>query len=156
MTTPISSRTRSQNGEQITTIRLRSSIRGLEGLIISIPRNIEDNEDDDTSDFTYVETTTDESEEDSSERVRNINFEKLNKFIVNKSNKPCDDCPICLDEFKCRQHCRRFDCSHVFHKKCIDKWLIKNTHCPVCRACVQPLQPTTRSIRILRSRRVRE
>lgn len=158
MTTPISSRTRSQNEEeQITTIRLRSSIRGLEGLIISIPRGIEDNGDDDTSDFTYIETeATDESEEDSSERVRNINFEKLNKFIVNKSNKPCDDCPICLDEFKCRQHCRRFGCSHVFHKTCIDKWLTKNTQCPVCRACVQPLQPSTKSIRILRTRRVRE
>lgn len=155
MTTPISSRTRSQNGEQITTIRLRSSLRGLEGLIISIPRGIEDDENaDDTSDFTYVETeATEDSEEDSSERVRNINFEKLNKFIVNKSNKPCDDCSICLEEFKCRQHCRKFGCSHVFHKKCIDKWLTKNTQCPVCRACVQPLQPITRSIRILRSRR---
>lgn len=155
MPIPISSRTRSQNGEeQITTIRLRSSIRGLEGLIISIPRGIED---DDTSDFTYVETeATDESEEDSLERVRSINLEKLNKFIVNKSNKPCDDCPICLEEFKGRQHCRRFNCSHVFHKKCIDKWLTKKTQCPVCRACVQPLQPTTRNIRILRSRRVRE
>jgi len=150
MTRAISSITRS-------TIRLRASIRGLEGLIISIPRGIEDNIDDDTSDFTYIETeATDESEENSSERVRNIDFEKLNKFIVNKSNKPCDDCPICLDEFKCRQHCRRFGCSHVFHKKCIDKWLTKNTQCPVCRACVQPLQPSTKSIRILRSRHVRE
>ena len=157
MTTPISSRTRSQHGEeQITTIRLRSSIRGLEGLIISIPRDIEDDEDDGTSDFTYVETdATDDSEEDSSEPVRSINFEKLNKFIVKKSNKPCDDCPICLDEFKCRQHCRRFNCSHVFHKKCIDKWLRKNNQCPVCRACVQLLQPTTRNIRILRSRHIR-
>jgi hypothetical protein len=150
MTRAISSITRS-------TIRLRASIRGLEGLIISIPRGIEDNIDDDTSDFTYIETeATDESEENSSERVRNIDFEKLNKFIVNKSNKPCDDCPICLDEFKCRQHCRRFGCSHVFHKKCIDKWLTKNTQCPVCRACVQPLQPSTKNIRILRSRHVRE
>ena len=150
MTRAISSMTRS-------TIRLRASIRGLEGLIISIPRGIEDNIDDDTSDFTYIETeATDESEENSSERVRNIDFKKLNKFIVNKSNKPCDDCPICLDEFKCRQHCRRFGCSHVFHKKCIDKWLTKNTQCPVCRACVQPLQPSTKSIRILRLRHVRE
>ena len=151
---PVSSRTRSQNEEQITTIRLRSSIRGLEGLIISIPRITED-DNDDSSDFTYVETeTTEESDEDATERGRTINFEKLNKFIVNKSNKPCDDCPICLDEFKCRQHCRKFRCSHIFHKNCIDKWLVKNVHCPVCRSSVQPLQPTTRNIRILRSRRV--
>jgi hypothetical protein len=151
---PVSPRTRSQNEEQVTTIRLRSSIRGLEGLIISIPRFDED-ENDDSSDFTYVETeTTEESDEDATERGRTINFEKLNKFVVNKSNKPCDDCPICLDEFKCRQHCRKFRCSHIFHKKCIDRWLAKNVHCPVCRSSVQSLQPTTRNIRILRSRRV--
>lgn len=158
----ISSRTRSQNNdeEQITeeqiTIRLRSSIRGLEGLIISIPRSEDDDENDDASDFTYVETeVTDESEEDSEKR--SINFNKLNKFVLNKINKPCDDCPICLEEFKIRQICRQFDCSHVFHKKCIDKWLTKNVICPVCRACVQPLQPTIRNIRVLRSRRhVRE
>ena len=151
--TPISSRTRSRD-EQITTIRLRSSIRGLEGLIISIPRDIDEDNNDDTSDFTYIETEATEDSEEPEEQVRSINFEKLNKFVVNKSNKPCDDCPICLDEFKCRQHCRKFNCSHVFHKKCIDKWLTKNTQCPVCRCSVQPLQPTTRNIRILRSRRL--
>ena len=152
--TPISTRTRSQNDqEQITTLRLRSSIRGLEGLVISISRNTENDEDDDTSDLTYVETeATEESEVDSSERGRSIIFEKLNKFVVNKSNKPCDDCPICLDVFKYRQHCRKFQCSHVFHKKCIDRWLAKNTQCPVCRSSVQPLQPTSRmNIHILRS-----
>ncbi len=151
---PISSRTRSRHDEdeQITTIRLRSSIRGLEGLFISIPRHFED--DDDTSDFTYVETEATEESEDSLERSNvNVNFEKLNKFLVNKSNKPEDDCPICLDGFKCRQHGRKLQCSHAFHKKCIDRWLTKNTHCPVCRTSVQPLQPTTtrRNIRILRS-----
>ena len=157
---PISSRTRSQNDQElITTIRVRSSIRGLEGLIISIPRHIEDDGDD--SDFTYVETeTTEESEEDSLDRqnVRTINFDKLNKFVVNKSNKPDDDCPICLDVFTCRQHCRKFYCSHTFHKKCIDRWLTKNTHCPVCRSPVQTLQPNTtrRNISILRSRRIPE
>ena len=151
---PILPRTRSQHEEQITTIRLRSSIRGLEGLVISIP-SIPEDDNDDSSDFTYVETeTTEESDEDATEHVRTMNFEKLNKFVVNKSNKPCDECPICLDEFKCRQHCRKFNCSHIFHKKCIDRWLAKNTHCPVCRSSVQPLHPTTRNIRILRSRRV--
>ena len=157
---PISSRTRSRNDhEQITTIRLRSSIRGLEGLIISLPANIE--EEDDTSDLTYVETeATEESDEDSSEHQngRIINFDKLNKFVVNKSNKPEDDCPICLDGFKCRQHCRKLQCSHVFHKKCVDRWLVKNVQCPVCRSSVQPLHhnPTRRNIRILRSLRIRE
>ena len=154
----VSSRTRSQidlDSDQITTITLRSSIRGLEGLIISIPPHV----DDDSSDITYIETETDASEEDVSEHSQQhtgLNLDKLNKykFVVSKSDIPGDDCPICLDGFKCRQHCRRFDCSHVFHKKCIDRWLLKNVHCPGCRICVQPLKPVTRSIRILRSRRV--
>lgn len=153
---PISSRTRSRidydRESDHFTITLRSTIRGLEGLVISIPR-VEDGSED-SSDFTYIHTeeTETESEEEGVRRTPPvINFDKLNKFIVNKSNLPSDECPICLDAFKVRQHCRRLGCTHIFHKKCVDRWLAKNPRCPVCRTCVQPQQPTQRSIRILRS-----
>ncbi len=46
-------------------------------------------------------------------------------------------CPICYDEFKVREYKRTLDqCSHCFHKKCIDKWFRKNQdnmNCPICR-----------------------
>ena len=156
---PISSRTRSRidydrESNQFT-ITLRSTIRGLEGLVISIPRVEDDSED--SSDFTYIEEETEtESEEEDVRRnpVAVINFDKLNKFVVKKSNLPSDECPICLDVFKARQHARKLGCTHIFHKKCVDRWLAKVPRCPVCRTSVQPQQPTPptqRSIRLLRS-----
>jgi|SaaInlV_125m_DNA_1040241.scaffolds.fasta_scaffold02634_7 hypothetical protein len=153
---PISSRTRSRidydRESDNFTITLRSSILGLEGLVISIPR-VEDGLED-SSDFTYIHTegTDTESEEEYVRRTTPvINFDKLNKFIVKKSNLPSEECPICLDAFKLREHGRQLGCTHIFHKKCVDRWLAKNPRCPVCRTCVQPQQPTQRSIRILRS-----
>lgn len=152
---PISSRTRSRirhgsDGGQLT-ITLRSSIRGLEGLVISIPTAellLEDN--DDVSDLTYVETEgTDESEEE--ETSRHVQPEKLNKFVVNRANRPVDVCPICLEGFTCRQHFRKLACLHTFHVRCIDRWLVKVPDCPVCRCRVQPQQSMPRSLRILRS-----
>ena len=106
------------------TITLRSSIRGLEGFVISIPREAAEFDHDNNSDFTYIQTdgTETESASVSSEEVRRyrkINFEKLNKFVVNKENCPTDECSVCLDGFKSRQHCRKLSCNHIFHKKCI-------------------------------------
>lgn len=43
-------------------------------------------------------------------------------------------CTICLDDFTEQTSVRKMDCNHVFHKKCIDKWLLEyNYKCPMCR-----------------------
>ena len=45
-------------------------------------------------------------------------------------------CAICLDGYKYGEFKRTMTkCTHIFHKKCIDKWLAdsKKMHCPVCR-----------------------
>ena len=42
-------------------------------------------------------------------------------------------CGICTDEYKFREYTRTLDCKHMFHKKCIDKWLPINFTCPLCR-----------------------
>ena len=60
----------------------------------------------------------------------------LNNSIYIKGN---DDiigkkCLICMDNFKHKEYKRILPgCKHYFHKKCIDKWLKKNSTCPVCR-----------------------
>ena len=49
-------------------------------------------------------------------------------IIVNKCS-----CPICLEPYESGKYKRVLPCNHVFHKKCIDKWLKKKMECPVCR-----------------------
>ncbi|KAK1395641.1 hypothetical protein POM88_005504 [Heracleum sosnowskyi] len=47
-------------------------------------------------------------------------FQQTN-FII-----PTSICGICLDSFANRELCRSFPvCNHVFHKHCIDLWLLK-------------------------------
>ena len=44
-----------------------------------------------------------------------------------------ETCPICLDFFKEGLYKRTLNCSHTFHKKCIDRWISKEHSCPICR-----------------------
>ncbi|KAK8662282.1 hypothetical protein V6N13_091866 [Hibiscus sabdariffa] len=44
------------------------------------------------------------------------------------------DCVICLEVFKDGDSCRVLPiCKHLYHRFCIDQWLVKNRHCPLCR-----------------------
>ncbi len=50
-------------------------------------------------------------------------------------------CTICFDNYKCGEYKRELHkCNHVFHKKCIDRWLktTPNMECPVCRTSYSP------------------
>ena len=43
-------------------------------------------------------------------------------------------CPICIEEFKENEYSRTLNCSHSFHKRCIDHWFRKDhSDCPMCR-----------------------
>lgn len=44
-----------------------------------------------------------------------------------------DKCAVCLSEFERDEHVRTLPCSHLFHVECIDRWLVFNKKCPVCR-----------------------
>ena len=52
-------------------------------------------------------------------------------FITGLKDNKC--CPICLEEYKPREHYKLLGCNHGFHRKCIRVWLKKNLTCPVCR-----------------------
>jgi hypothetical protein len=43
-------------------------------------------------------------------------------------------CVVCMCDFSQRQRVRELPCQHIFHAKCIDKWLKTNRTCPLCRA----------------------
>ena len=72
---------------------------------------------------------------------RNIQREALNiirtrttSYKLGKNDPHIgDECCICLDEFKNRSKVSRIECCHVFHKKCIEKWLLEKAVCPLCK-----------------------
>lgn len=44
------------------------------------------------------------------------------------------DCSICLDNISNDAH--YLLCGHIFHSKCIRKWVIHHKTCPMCRATI--------------------
>lgn len=72
---------------------------------------------------------------------RNVcNLQRLKKLKVRRITKKETkaDCPICLNSFKYRELARTLPCEHVFHKKCVDKWLLNQSEaCPICRKVVE-------------------
>lgn len=49
-------------------------------------------------------------------------------------NIPATDCPICIGEFNEGETVRILPgCNHGFHVKCIDKWFVSHSSCPICR-----------------------
>ena len=62
-------------------------------------------------------------------QIKSIQYKKI--------KEPSDiqsECPICLEDFKRGEYYRKLECSHCFHKKCIDRWFKKDhSECPMCR-----------------------
>ena len=59
---------------------------------------------------------------------------KLSKTIFGNSLKLEEPkCPICLCDIDNDSNKKKLKCSHEFHRFCINKWLLKNDTCPVCR-----------------------
>ncbi|KNA21048.1 hypothetical protein SOVF_046370, partial [Spinacia oleracea] len=42
-------------------------------------------------------------------------------------------CCICLASYMENDDIRELPCSHLFHAECVDKWLIINASCPLCK-----------------------
>ena len=44
-----------------------------------------------------------------------------------------DACPVCMVNMT-EGASRTLDCGHVFHKTCLERWKIRSSTCPMCRA----------------------
>jgi hypothetical protein len=51
----------------------------------------------------------------------------------NVPEEKTERCTVCLSDFETGDEVRTLNCSHLFHTECIDRWLIYNKKCPVCR-----------------------
>jgi hypothetical protein len=100
--------------------------------------------------YDIIDSDSDNSEEE--ENINNgYNDEEYDYFINCKeiNNKVCkpvrikenDDliinkecCNICCEDYITGQYKRTLpNCNHIFHKKCVDKWLKTKSNCPICR-----------------------
>ena len=55
---------------------------------------------------------------------------------LTKEIKHDDDCPICLENLNNLgddNKVTEIECNHIFCFKCIDKWFIKKSQCPICK-----------------------
>ena len=58
-----------------------------------------------------------------------ISIKENDNLIINK-----ECCNICCEDYIIGQYKRTLpSCNHIFHKKCVDKWLKTKSNCPVCR-----------------------
>lgn len=58
--------------------------------------------------------------------------EKNNEILVLENT--VEKCLICLDEYEAEEQVQILACKHMFHKPCVDQWLVKcAASCPVCR-----------------------
>ncbi|XP_057439814.1 NEP1-interacting protein 1-like [Lotus japonicus] len=63
----------------------------------------------------------------------------FHRFNSNKIMKLCNKscCSICFQDFEDEELVRILPkCGHIFHLECIDKWLVQQGSCPMCRTFV--------------------
>ncbi|KAF0897913.1 hypothetical protein E2562_001621 [Oryza meyeriana var. granulata] len=55
---------------------------------------------------------------------------------------PPVDCVFCLSRVDDGEEVRELRCRHVFHRACLDGWLVRpRATCPLCRDCLLPSSP---------------
>jgi len=56
----------------------------------------------------------------------------LIKFNSIEENNGLIKCTVCQFEFNIGDDLRKLRCSHVYHKNCVDEWLLNEKKCPIC------------------------
>lgn len=54
-----------------------------------------------------------------------------------ETDEDCEKCTICLSQFEVDNDVRRLPCMHLFHRDCVDQWLVTSKHCPICRVDIE-------------------
>nr|XP_028603364.1 RING finger protein 148-like [Podarcis muralis] len=65
-----------------------------------------------------------------------VDLLELRKLKRNETDLAGETCVVCLETYKPREVVRILTCRHVFHKRCIDRWLLKRGICPICNHAV--------------------
>jgi len=75
--------------------------------------------------------------------IVNLNRQQLGQIPIQRYNSIRhihDECTICVLPLSKNVYIRKLPCCHVFHKNCIDKWLLEySVKCPLCKQDVRDL-----------------
>eukprot|EP00063_Salmo_salar_P075507 XP_014050342.1 PREDICTED: RING finger protein 150-like [Salmo salar] len=62
---------------------------------------------------------------------------KLQVRTIRKGDKETesdfDNCAVCIEGYKANDVVRILPCRHIFHKSCVDPWLLDHRTCPMCK-----------------------
>jgi hypothetical protein len=75
------------------------------------------------------------------EYMRELNQERpdiniIRQCISSVNESEIDDsekCVICLDDYDYDNNIGKLECEHKYHQKCIERWLMEKTICPLCK-----------------------
>ncbi|KAG5680682.1 hypothetical protein PVAND_010176 [Polypedilum vanderplanki] len=62
-------------------------------------------------------------------------YKKLRR--TSETDEDSEKCTICLSQFEIDNDVRRLPCMHLFHRDCVDQWLVTSKHCPICRVDIE-------------------
>ena len=68
-----------------------------------------------------------------------LNIREEKKYSYFKYINKNEECPICYDKMKNKELIVKIQCSHLYHQKCINKWIMKRNNCPMCRANIKDI-----------------
>ena len=72
------------------------------------------------------------SEEEQINLARKIEFlDQMPSAIVDNYDK-IQECVICMVDIEVGETIRYLPCAHMFHKNCVDTWLMRSLSCPTC------------------------
>jgi len=73
-------------------------------------------------------------------QIKPTSFQEINDlaqiktFVLQSEDIPqTNSCVICIEQLKVGDIVSIFTCNHQFHKICIDKWLVEQPLCPICK-----------------------
>ncbi|MEJ1275084.1 ring finger protein 128 [Cricetulus griseus] len=54
-------------------------------------------------------------------------------MVIEEIGPDGDSCAVCIELYKPNDLVRILTCNHIFHKTCVDPWLLEHRTCPMCK-----------------------
>lgn len=68
----------------------------------------------------------------SEEEIKQI-INSYTAFRFEAKSQEDTTCAICMETLKTGEMVKSLQCSHKFHSKCINNWLLQKLQCPLCK-----------------------